>query len=114
MTQTYIGICLQIEGFHYFPEAHTHFGPEVVFLEVMHRHIFHIEAKKKVRHDERDEEFILLKRRVERYYEQKHGRPANFGSRSCETIARELMEEFQFDYVKVSEDGENYAEIVQL
>lgn len=113
-TQTYIGIKLQIEGMHSFPGASSIFGNEVEFLEVRHRHNFGIIAKAKVNHDERDREFILVQREVRAYIERIYGRPAEFKAMSCEAIARDIMETFDFDYVSVDEDGENFAEIIKL
>lgn len=113
MTTTFIGIKLQVEGFHNFPLASEVFGEEVKFLEVRHRHNFNIVAKKRVSHDDRDQEFILLKREVQDYYQRNFGTPAEFGSNSCEMIARDLQMAFGFDYVMVDEDGENFAEIIK-
>lgn len=111
--KTYIGIRLQIEGFHNFPDAQKAFGKEVDFLEARHRHNFNIVAKKQVFHDNRDREFILLKREVQDYFERNFGRPAEFGSMSCEMICRNLQEAYNFDYVYCDEDGENFAEIIK-
>lgn len=113
-TQTNIGIKLVVEGFHRFPSATKYFNSKVDFLEVRHRHNFHIVAKKKVYSDDRDDEFILLKREVENYIERIYGRPAEFDAMSCEAIARILLKEFDFEYVMVDEDGENFAEIFKV
>lgn len=113
-TQTNIGIKLQVEGFHNFPSASSIFGNKVQFLETRHRHNFGIIAKTKVNHDNRDREFILLKREVQDYIERVYGRPAEFKSMSCEAIARDIIEIFDFDYVSVNEDEENFAEIIKL
>lgn len=111
--QKFIGIKLQIEGFHNFPDATKVFGEDVDFLEVRHRHNFNIVAKKAVSHDNRDREFILLKREVESYFERTYGRPAEFGAMSCEAICRDLQEAYDFNYVYCDEDGENFAEIIK-
>ena len=47
-TQTNIIIRLTVEGFHNFPLAVKVFGEEVDFLAKRHRHIFYVEAKKRV------------------------------------------------------------------
>jgi hypothetical protein len=84
--------------------------PEVSFLSKPHRHIFHVEMKKRVHHDDRDIEFILFKREVmswvKLYWEGK-----NLGSKSCEMMAITLLDRFDCEYVKVMEDGENGAEV---
>lgn len=123
MINTYIIIKFQIEGFHNFPAARELF-PEVGFLADRHRHIFHFECKKKVNHDDRDVEFILFKRLVMDYLIDSYGdirhieehtlpfyRHCEFGSMSCEMIARDLLEHFDLEFCSVSEDGENGAEV---
>lgn len=114
--KTYIEINLQIEGMHKFPRAKEIF-PEVGFLSDRHRHIFHFKLKKEVFHDNRDVEFILFKREVEQYIRSEYFSTASqvceFGHRSCEMLARELLERFVCEQVSVFEDGENGA-IVEL
>lgn len=103
---TTIIIRFQIEGFHNFPKAKELF-PEVSFLSDRHRHIFFFECEKEVFHDDRDVEFILFKREVQRYLIDKYGNPLEFGSMSCEMIARELLEKFNLITCSVFEDNEN-------
>ena len=113
--QTFIGIRFEVEGFHNYPDASKNHGDLVKFLEQSHRHIFKFNCKKRVNHDNRDEEFILLRRKVKQYINRKF--PAfesgcecyDFGSMSCEMIAKNILKQFDFDSVEVSEDGENYA-----
>ena len=93
---------LRVEGFHNWPDAF----PEVSFLKDRHRHIFHIECRKEVTHDDRDIEIIMLKRRVIEHLDDIFGTPCEFGSRSCEMIAIELVNDFDFSEVKCLEDGE--------
>jgi len=93
--------------------------PEVSFLSDRHRHIFHIECKKKVFHDDRDVEFILFKREVQSYMIDRFGSQrfdenhppfayhCEFGVMSCEMIARDLLEKYDLESCKVEEDGEN-------
>jgi len=109
---TYIIVRLQVEGLHNFPAAREIF-PEVGFLADGHRHIFHMEVKKEVFHDNRDVEFIMFKRNVisylkDRYYDSSI-RCHDFGPLSCEMIARELLENFECKSVSVWEDLENGA-----
>lgn len=113
--KTFVGIRFEVEGFHNYPDASKNHGELVKFLEQSHRHIFKFNCKKRVNHDNRDEEFILLRRKVKQYINQnfpvfEQGCECyDFGSMSCEMIAKQLLKEFDFDSVEVSEDGENYA-----
>jgi hypothetical protein len=114
-TKTYIIVKLQVDGMHNFPKAAELF-PEVAFLADRHRHIFHFEIKKEVFHDDRDVEFVCFKRNVLNYllnkYSDSHMRTLEFGSKSCEMLAREILESFDCKSVSVFEDGENGAEII--
>ena len=101
---------LQIEGQHCWPECPFE---EVKYLRDPHRHLFHIKATKKVTHDDRDVEFIILKHKIEDYFYEKYFdsdlRLMNFESMSCEMIAKELITKFDLLRCEVSEDGENGA-----
>ena len=105
---------LEIEGMHNWPGAKDIF-PEVAFLSDMHRHKWFITAKKAVNHDDRDVEFIMFKRDIldyllEEYYNN-DTRTHEFGAKSCEMLAKEIMEAFECNYVSVFEDNENGAEV---
>lgn len=108
-----IGIKTSVEGFHAFAKAEEMFGEEVAFLAVRHRHNFGVEMEIVVTHNDREQEFILVQRRVQRYLYDKYGFPAEFGNLSCESIAEELMEKFNAIMVRVDEDSENYSRIVK-
>ena len=105
---------LEIEGLHNWPDAEAVF-PEVGFLASMHRHKWYITAKKPVYHDDRDVEFIMFKRDIEEWlrntYWNTSSRTHEFGAKSCEMLAREILEEFGCNFVSVFEDNENGAEI---
>lgn len=111
--KTIIGVKLSVEGMHYYSDASEKHGLPMKFLEFPHRHMFHIEVRVSVKHDNRDKEFILLKREVIEYLHSKYYQEAlnalDFGKMSCEMIAKDLMHAFHADSVKVSEDDENYA-----
>lgn len=111
--KTIIGIKLSVEGMHYYSDASEKHGLPMKFLEFPHRHMFHIEVRVSVKHDNRDKEFILLKREVIEYlhskYYQEELNVLDFRKMSCEMIAKDLMFVFHADSVKVSEDDENYA-----
>ena len=112
--KTNIIVTLQVEGVHHWPNAKNVF-PEVGFLSRAHRHIFHITAKKQVTHDDRDVEFIMFKRDIIEYLEHEYfnfeSRTHEFGAKSCEMLAKEILEEFDCVYVSVFEDDENGAEV---
>lgn len=112
---TGILVKLYVEGVHYWPEAKTKL-PEVAYLSSPHRHVFHIEAVKPVSHDDRDVEIIMFKRELLDYFQRNYFDPpincCNFGARSCETLARDLVEAYDLLYVEVLEDGENGAMII--
>ena len=110
-------ICrLQVEGLHWWSEANK-YEPTMVYLESVHRHMFHIEVKKEVFHDDRDVEFIVFKRKVKKYLEDKYYDEqydcCNFKAKSCEMLAKELLEKFDLVYCSVFEDNENGAEIYE-
>lgn len=111
--RTIIGVKLSVEGMHYYLDASEKHGLPMKFLEFPHRHMFHIEVRVSVKHDNRDKEFILLKREVIEYlhskYYQEELNALDFHKMSCEMIAKDLMIVFHADSVKVSEDDENYA-----
>lgn len=90
------------EGFHRWPDA----PPEHGYLGSLHRHMFHFRVELPVCHDDRDIEFIELKRRVMAYVHQIAPLALNW---SCEAWARAVLEEFSASRVEVSEDGENGA-----
>lgn len=98
-------INLQVEGLHQWKECTIE---EVNFLRDRHRHIFYITIKKTVFHNERDIEIIKLKREVLKYLGPQ---PIEFGNKSCETIAEDLINKFEADFVSVLEDNENGAEV---
>lgn len=113
--KTYVIIRLQVDGEHNFPAAKKLF-PEVAFLSDPHRHMFHIEAKREVFHDDRDVEFIMFKRDIQDYLKQRYYKPEKrthvFGPMSCEMICKDIMNQFQCKSVQVWEDLENGAEVV--
>ena len=113
---TNIIVNLQIEGLHNWPDAKKVF-PEVGFLSSMHRHNWFIKLKKEVTHSDRDIEFIIFKRNVLDYLKQKYynvdSRTHEFGSKSCEMLAEELLTQFECNYVSVMEDNECGAEVLK-
>lgn len=104
-------VTFSIEGFHCWPDAKEVF-PEVAFLSDRHRHMFGFRCYAKVTHTDRDEEFILLNRKIQKAlrvnFSNSEPNVLEFGSMSCEDIGEWLLEEFANLYkVEVWEDWEN-------
>ena len=112
----FIWVTFQKEGFHAYPAAAT--DPtlatgdmyDVSFLASPHRHMFHFKVQVEVTHNDRDIEFIQLKRWLEHLYA---GESLNLNAKSCEMIADDLYVQISVKYpgrdviIEVSEDGEN-------
>lgn len=97
------------EGFHHYDNAPS----QVSFLQFVHRHVFYCEAKIEVFHDDRELEFIIVKRHLSSKFSGGY-----LGQKSCEMIAAEIISEIKKQYggsrkvsVKVFEDNENGCEI---
>jgi hypothetical protein len=104
--QKFIWVTFQKEGIHKYPDA-----PEgVEFLKYPHRHMFHFRVEMEVFHDDRDVEFILLKRELEALYSEG---TLQLDFKSCEMMADDLYEYLEDKYegrdivIEVSEDLEN-------
>lgn len=116
--RTEVFCTLQVEGTHNWPGCPF---DEVAYLRDPHRHMFHIKAYKLVTHSDRDVEFIMLKRKIQNYifghYWAYHvdkedritTRICEFGAKSCEMLAEELINKFDLSRCEVNEDGENGA-----
>lgn len=106
MKKKFIFITTQGEGFHKYEGA----PEEVAFLRNLHRHLFHIRCTIEVYHNDRELEFIMVKREVEKYINEQ-----NLFSASCESIAERLYNWIKQMYgdrcvvVEVNEDNENGA-----
>jgi hypothetical protein len=109
----WIEVSFKKEGIHKYPAALT--NPklaEVSFLGYPHRHIFHFYVKIEVNHNDRDIEFILLKRELESLYSEGI---IELDYKSCEMIAEDIINYIMLNYpnrrvkVKVYEDDENGA-----
>lgn len=108
----YVVVNLQVEGIHFWPDA-AKYSIEVAYLQLPHRHMFHIKAICQVSHSDRDIEIILFKRKIGEYLKNNYWSEGigacDFGARSCEVLAKELVEEFDLASCEVNEDGENGA-----
>lgn len=116
MTKTSIWVTFQKEGIHCYPAAATDPKLESVsFLGHPHRHIFHFRVEMEVFHDDRDVEFIMLKRELEGLY---NTGTLQLNNMSCEMIAKELLFYILNVYpsrditIEVSEDNENGCRLV--
>lgn len=117
--RTTITVRTSVVGFHRWPAA----SGSRDYLARLHRHLFSIEATLGVRHDDRDVEFHDLLELITQYLAKfdPDGTAARFGSWSCETIARSILDDVLMTCapdagywrVDVSEDGENGATIVR-
>lgn len=95
----------QFEGLHLW----SHAPSEVGFLRTPHRHIFYVEVEMEVSHDDRDLEFILVKRSIDSFLNN-----TDFEiTVSCEQIADMICKHVWLVYGKraikccVYEDNEN-------
>lgn len=131
--KTFVEIRWHVLGMHHYPGA----PDAVAFLRNPHRHIFHMRAKVAVGHNNRDVEFILLKRdclafnianckgtalnaaqheALEWCKFNKEAWLFDFGSLSCEQIASEIFLHlsglgYDVRVVGCGEDGEFEATV---
>ncbi len=90
---TQVLIQLNIIGYHNYPNA-----PKVVeFLKNPHRHTFVIKAGFRVKLLDREKEIFILSDKVVDFLRDKFGYPCEFKNRSCEMIATEILEHFQYE-----------------
>lgn len=103
---TLVIVRFQVEGFHCWPAAPENRS----YLRERHRHLFHVEARVEVTHDDREIEIHDL-----RDFCLMHFPSGELGSLSCENLATILMLEIRNAFpdrviqVEVLEDGENGA-----
>lgn len=110
-----IEVKTQFEGIHCWPEA----PDAVAFLRHPHRHMFHVTLRMPVKHNNRDLEFILVKRwlddAIRGLFSHDPDGVCNLGRFSCEDIAVAIAGRARIVYncpatdILVSEDGENGA-----
>ncbi len=102
-----IKVHFDFEGFHAYKGA----PEEVAFLREIHRHIFHVYATVQVYHDDREIEFIILKRFLSKLVGRLY--PDKLVG-SCEMVAESIYDVLKSEYgyeryvrVEVYEDNEN-------
>jgi len=112
--KTFITVKNQFEGIHRYKDA----PEEVSFLKDYHRHLFTIKSKIEVFDEDRELEFIIVKRSIDWFVnEKKENKQYWFlDNMSCEQIAKLIYEFLQDRYgtnrkitIEVSEDNENSA-----
>jgi len=109
--ETSITVRTRFEGLHCYPNA----PEEVSFLRNLHRHVFHVDVTLTVFHDDRDVEFFILQREIDKFISE---HVSQLDNKSCEMIARTIFNYIFDKYsnrdyyeVSVSEDGENGATV---
>ena len=108
-TKSYIKIRTEFEGYHFYPNA-GNIDPRIKFLENEHRHMFKVDVKISVTHDDRELEFFLVKWGLTEFLKE-----SKMNHKSCEMIAREILNqhlipkygENRYYEIVVSEDGES-------
>lgn len=95
-------------GLHNWPAA-AEVLPKVSYLAHPHRHEFFFELKKKVDHDDRDIEIINFENEVKDYLKRNFYNQEldllDFGARSCEMLAQDLVEAYDLCSAQVLEDN---------
>ncbi len=110
---TYVYCQTRCIGFHRWPQA----PDSVKYLRDVHRHEFYIKVTSSVAHNNRDVEFITLREAVDSMFSGGSS-IHNFGEKSCEMIAEDIISFVEADgtykiySVEVSEDGENGAIVI--
>lgn len=105
---TYIKVRTEFEGFHYYPNAGS-IDSRIKFLENEHRHMFKVEVKISVTHNDRELEFFLVKWDLQEFIKS-----GNQNHKSCEMIAEDILNNHllpkygeRYYEIVVSEDGES-------
>lgn len=113
MKQMFIWVTLQREFIHQYEDAPC----QVDFLRYPHRHILHIKVKIEVYHNDRELEFILVKRQIDNYLNLQF---SSIGlNSSCEDVADMIFSFVQERYgadrdveITISEDNENGCHLI--
>ena len=109
MNKKLIVVKTQFEAIHCWPECPIE---DVSFLKHPHRHVFYVTAKWEVQHNDRDKEFIDMKRALTNFcVELVKSQNGNLGRASCEDIADLIHTRYpDCCFVSVFEDNENGVE----
>ena len=114
MSKSYITVGVEVPGMHYYPESTR------PYLKTPHRHDFKIFVTIEVTDPNRQFEFYDVQDNIIAALNELYGKPThsayNFGTRSCEHIAKDLCDELLALYpvsaVKVAEDDYNSSTLV--
>jgi hypothetical protein len=108
MTQKTVILDVDVEGYHSYPDA-----PEAVsFLRGVHRHLFRVRVGLVVSDKNREREIFLEQNALCVSIESVYGKPAQFGSLSCEAISEWILSVVQGSvWCEVLEDGRGGARI---
>lgn len=116
ITKRFITVSTAFEGFHRYVYA-----PEIVsYLRDVHRHIFNVNVKIQVFHNDRELEFIIVKHRLDNILKSLPLRDKDLKAKmSCEMAAEEIINNLIAVYgahrditVSVDEDGENGSTVM--
>lgn len=110
--RTFVDVCVIVPGYHCWPSA----PDRLAFLRNKHHHAFEIRVRKAVSHDDRDVEFFDLATAVEHHfaqYPQDDLGHYDFGTVSCETLAKRLMAALDLHACGVYEDNGHGAWVEQ-
>lgn len=108
----YVVCVLEIEGFHYWPEAPT----EISYLQSTHRHVFSLSVELSVSNGNREIEIITKQNEIRCYLLSRYGDSngtCQFGPMSCEQIAEDILTHFSASSCIVLEDGYGGAKVVR-
>lgn len=99
-----------------FPAIHNWPGCDVEGVEYLrhpHRHVFYVNIKIPVNHDDRDIEFIQFKSQVDNHVKE-HYYNKDLKATSCEMLCEAFMKKWpEITYIRVMEDNENGAEKIR-
>ena len=92
-----------IDGFHCWKNAPVEFD----FLKNRHHHVFNVIAQFEVTDNDREIEFVVKASEIKNYLISKYAvnGMCEFGGKSCEDIAEELVKRFGMAGCEVNEDG---------
>lgn len=112
----YVFCKFSIEGFHRWEDAPKYSSEE--YLQSRHRHMFFVKCKASVDGDDREIEFISMRRAVKAFLVNNWKLPCEFDKMSCEMIAEAIIKFLKSKYgdrkyeVEVSEDNENGSVVI--
>lgn len=113
--KTCIVVNFNLEGLHQWTTCDI---DQVAYLRNLHRHVFYFTVKVPVTHLDRDIEIIKLKHDLVSYfvtkYFDKEYSCCNFGTKSCEELAVELLTITSGHEASVLEDNENGAYVYAI